>query len=60
MDNLIRLTGRRNPTPAPAIDPQSLPYSARLISRRYSCHPRMALVVAQLVGYAIKEAEARR
>lgn len=43
----------------PSLDPQNLPYPAKLIARRYNVHPRLAGVVAELVGYAVAEAEAR-
>jgi hypothetical protein len=47
------------PAILPGLKPQALPYPAKLIARRYNVHPRLAGVVAELVGYAVAEAEAR-
>jgi hypothetical protein len=62
MTHTVPFETRPDKAPAilPSLDPQALPYPAKLIARRYNVHPRLAGVVAELVGYAIKGSEARR
>lgn len=60
MHNLPDAFANRNPRLPAEVPPERLPYPASLIARRYGVSPNMARVVAQLVGWAVVESEARR